>query len=62
MRGLNFHVEGLKIEVGLTTEVEGLSPRPLTLTTELGLLEVISVSADFCPTTRFNIYGNYGIS
>ena len=34
MRGLNFHVEGLKIEVGLTTEVEGLSPpRPLALTT-----------------------------
>jgi len=32
--GLNFLVEGLKIEVGLTSEVEGLSPpRPLTLTT-----------------------------
>ena len=28
MRGLNFHVEGLKIEVGLTTEVGGSAPRP----------------------------------
>ena len=36
MRELNFRVEGLKIEAGLTTEVEGLSPRaPLTLTTVL---------------------------
>ena len=29
--GLNFHVEGLKIEVGLTTEVKGLSPRAPSL-------------------------------
>ena len=26
VRGLNFHVEGLKLRWGLTTEVEGLSP------------------------------------
>ena len=31
VRGLNFHVEGLKTEVGLTTEVEGLSPRAPSL-------------------------------
>ena len=31
VRGLNFHVEGLKIEVGLTTEVEGSATRAPSL-------------------------------